>query len=240
MEFAEFKETLQKEAKKIKVIVTDEKAEKFYNYMLSLLEWNKKINLTAITEPNDVILKHFVDSFTIHDYIKKDAKMIDVGTGAGFPGVPLAILRDDIRVTLIDSLQKRINFLNEVIATLGLQNVEAIHTRAEDLAQNEKYREQYDVVTSRAVANMSTLLEYMLPFSKVEGVCVCMKGSNVEEELASAEKAARVLGGRLEKREEFFLSNQDNKRNIIIIRKISNTPKQYPRGQGKPAKMPIS
>ena len=240
MEFAEFKETLQKEAKKIKVIVTDEKAEKLYNYMLSLLEWNKKINLTAITEPNDVILKHFVDSFTIHDYIKKDAKMIDVGTGAGFPGVPLAILRDDIRVTLIDSLQKRINFLNEVIATLGLQNVEAIHTRAEDLAQNEKYREQYDVVTSRAVANMSTLLEYMLPFSKVEGVCVCMKGSNVEEELASAEKAARVLGGRLEKREEFFLSNQDNKRNIIIIRKISNTPKQYPRGQGKPAKMPIS
>lgn len=240
MEFAEFKDTLQKEAKKIKVIVTDEKAEKFYNYMLSLLEWNKKINLTAITEPNDVILKHFVDSFTIHDYIKKDAKMIDVGTGAGFPGVPLAILRDDIRVTLIDSLQKRINFLNEIIATLGLQNIEAIHTRAEELAQNEKYREQYDVVTSRAVANMSTLLEYMLPFSKVEGVCVCMKGSNVEEELASAEKAARVLGGRLEKREEFFLSNQDNKRNIIIIRKISNTPKQYPRGQGKPAKMPIS
>lgn len=240
MEFAEFKETLQKEAKKIKVIVTDEKAEKLYNYMLSLLEWNKKINLTAITEPNDVILKHFVDSFTIHDYIKKDAKMIDVGTGAGLPGVPLAILRDDIRVTLIDSLQKRINFLNEIIATLGLQNVEAIHTRAEDLAQNQEYREQYDVVTSRAVANMSTLLEYMLPFSKVEGVCVCMKGSNVEDELAAAEKAARVLGGRLEKREEFFLSNQDNKRNIIIIRKISNTPKQYPRGQGKPAKMPIS
>lgn len=239
MEFAEFKETLQKEAKKIKVIVTDEKVKKFYNYMLSLLEWNKKINLTAITEPNDVILKHFVDSFTIHDYIKKDAKMIDVGTGAGFPGVPLAILRDDIRVTLIDSLQKRINFLNEVITTLGLQNVEAIHTRAEDLAQNEEYREKYDVVTSRAVANMSTLLEYMLPFNRVEGVCVCMKGSNVDEELNAAEKAARVLGGRLEKREEFYLSNQDNKRNIIIIRKKANTPKGYPRGQGKPLKMPI-
>lgn len=239
MEFAEFKETLKKEAKKIKVIVTDEKVKKFYNYMLSLLEWNKKINLTAITEPNDVILKHFVDSFTIHDYIKKDAKMIDVGTGAGFPGVPLAILRDDIRVTLIDSLQKRINFLNEVITTLGLQNVEAIHTRAEDLAQNEEYREKYDVVTSRAVANMSTLLEYMLPFNRVEGVCVCMKGSNVDEELNAAEKAARVLGGRLEKREEFYLSNQDNKRNIIIIRKKANTPKGYPRGQGKPLKMPI-
>ena len=239
MEFVEFKEILQKEAKKIKVVVTDEKAELFYNYMKLLLEWNEKINLTAITEPNEVILKHFVDSFTIHDYIKKEAKMIDVGTGAGFPGIPLAILRDDVHVTLIDSLQKRVNFLNEVIAKLGLTNAEAIHTRAEDLAQKQEYREKYDVVTSRAVANMSTLLEYMLPFNKIDGVCVCMKGSNVDDELNAAEKAARVLGGRLEKREEFYLSNQDNKRNIIIIRKKANTPKQYPRGQGKPAKMPI-
>lgn len=240
MQFDEFKEILQKEAKKIKVTITDQKAEQFFRYMNLLREWNEKMNLTAITEPKDIILKHFVDSVTILDYIKKGANVIDVGTGAGFPGVPLAILREDIQITLIDSLKKRVNFLNEVTHTLGLTQVESIHARAEELAQSEDYRERYDIVTSRAVANMSTLLEYMIPFCKIDGVCICMKGSNVEEELKKSEKAARILGGRLEKREEFFLSNQENKRNIILVRKIAYTPKQYPRKQGKPAKEPIT
>lgn len=240
MQFDEFKEILQKEAKKIKVTITDPKAEQFFRYMNLLREWNEKMNLTAITEPNDIILKHFVDSVTILDYIKKGANVIDVGTGAGFPGVPLAILREDIQITLVDSLKKRVNFLNEVTNTLGLTQVESIHARAEELAQSEDYRERYDIVTSRAVANMSTLLEYMIPFCKIDGVCICMKGSNVEEELKKSEKAARILGGRLEKREEFFLSNQENKRNIILVRKITYTPKQYPRKQGKPAKEPIT
>lgn len=239
MDYTEFKEILQKEAKKIKISLTEEKMSELFDFMRMLLKWNEKINLTAITNQNEIILKHFIDSFTINGYILKNNKVIDVGTGAGFPGVPLAILRDDVSFVLIDSLQKRINFINEVITKLKLKNVIAIHTRAEELAQNIEYREKYDIVTSRAVANMSTLLEYMVPFVKKEGICVCMKGSNIEEELKNSERAISILGARLEKREEFYLSNKDNKRNIIVIRKISETPKIYPRKQGKPAKEPI-
>ena len=159
--------------------------------------------------------------------------------GQVFHGVPLAIIREDINVTLVDSLQKRINFLNDVIEKIKLNNVVAIHSRAEDLVQDLNYREKFDVVTSRAVANMSTLMEYMVPLNKKEGICICMKGANIEEELKKCENAVRILGSRLEKREEFFLANKENKRNIIIVKKISNTPKKYPRKQGKAAKEPI-
>ena len=239
MEYIEFSEILQKEAKKIKISLTEEKIKKLYKFMILLLEWNEKINLTAIVEPKEIILKHFIDSFTINGYISSNSKVIDVGTGAGFPGVPLAILREDVSFVLIDSLQKRINFINEVVKELDLKNIITIHTRAEELAQNSEYREKFDIVTSRAVANMSTLLEYMIPFTKKEGICICMKGSNIEEELKNCEKAVKILGARLEKREEFYLSNKENKRNIIIVKKVSKTPITYPRKQGKPAKEPI-
>ena len=239
MEFEEFKQILIKESKKIKIIITDDIAKKLYNYMCNLLEWNKKINLTAITNPNDIIIKHFIDSFTINTYINRDTSLIDIGTGAGFPGIPIAILREDLKITLVDSLQKRINFLNDVICKLELKNVIAIHSRAEEIGQDFNYREKFDIATSRAVTNMSTLAEYMIPFIKKDGICICMKGANVDEELKNCDKAVRVLGGRLEKREEFFLLNKENKRNIIIIRKVRSTPNEYPRKQIKILKEPI-
>jgi len=239
MEFDEFKSILQLQTKKFKINLTDDMLFKFYKYMNLLIETNKNINLTAIIEPKDIILKHFIDSLTINCYVSKRESIVDIGTGAGFPGVPLAILREDINVLLVDSLQKRVNFLNKVIEELNLTNVKAIHARAEELGQMTEYREKFDVVTSRAVANMSTLMEYMIPFANKNGICIIMKGSNIEEELKKAENAIRILGGKLEKREEFYLSDKENKRNIVVVKKILHTPSKYPRLQGKATKEPI-
>ncbi len=204
-----------------------------------MLEWNEKINLTAITEPDEIILKHFIDSFTIEKYIEKSSKVIDVGTGAGFPGIPLKIIRPDIEMTLVDSLQKRITFLEEIINKLGMTQISAIHARAEEIGKDENHREKYDCVTSRAVANLTTLVEYMIPLCKIKGKTICMKGSNIADELEEAQKAIKILEGKIENTESFTLPQTDIARNIIIIEKEKSTPKQYPRKAGTPAKQPL-
>ncbi len=210
----------------------------FEKYMQLLIEWNKKINLTAINTPEDIVLKHFIDSLTILKYINKEEKVIDVGTGAGFPGLPLKIAIPELAVYLADSLNKRINFLNIVIDELRLNNIQTIHTRIEDLGQNKLYREKFDVVTSRAVASFNILLEYMLPLLKIGGKCICMKGSNIEE-INNSKKALEILGGEIENIEELELPFSDIKRNIIVVKKIKTTPKAYPRKAGIPTKKPI-
>ena len=219
--------------------INDEQIKSFEKYMNLLLEWNEKINLTAITQPEEIKLKHFVDSLTVLKYINDDDKVIDIGTGAGFPGIPLKIMNENTKITLLDSLNKRINFLNIVIETLNLRNIQAIHGRAEEIARNKLYREKYDVAVSRAVANLSTLTEYMLPFVKIGGKCICMKGANVNEELERAQNAIKELGGEIEKIDNFFLSDNDNERNIIIIKKVKETKSKYPRKAGTPSKEPL-
>lgn len=224
--------------------LSDEKYNKFQKYMNLLIEWNKNINLTAITDKDEIELKHFVDSLTINKYISDNSKVIDVGTGAGFPGIPLKIYNESFDITLLDSLNKRINFLNHVIEELNLNKIKAVHSRAEDAAKNPDYREKFDVATSRAVANLSTLVEYLLPFVRVNGICICMKGPNVEEELGRAKKAIEVLGGRIEQVDNFKLaadgSENDLERNIIIIRKVRKCSNKYPRKAGMPSKEPIN
>ncbi len=235
----DFNGKLQQNAEKINISIKEDKVIKFKKYMDLLLEWNKKINLTAITDEDDIILKHFIDSLTIEKYVDPKQSVIDIGTGAGFPGIPLKIMNDNVEVTLMDSLNKRINFLNEVIKKLDLKNITTIHSRAEDLAKDNNYRERYDVAVSRAVANLSTLSEYMLPFVKVGGKCICMKGSNIDEERKIAEKAINMLGGKIVNIENFKLANTDNERNIIIIEKIRKTDSKYPRKAGIPSKEPL-
>ena len=239
MDFEEFKDELIIQAKKIDVILDEEQIQKFYKYMELLLEWNEKINLTAIVEPRDVILKHFVDSLTICKELQKNKTLADIGTGAGFPGIPVKILRPDLDITLIDSLNKRVNFLTMVIEALKLEKIVALHGRIEDFGKNKKYREKFDYVTSRAVANLSTLSEYMIPLIKIGGKCICMKGSNIDEELKNAEKAVKTLGGKIEKVDTFLLPDTDMGRNIILIKKEKATPNKYPRKAGTPTKDPI-
>lgn len=219
--------------------LNDEQVCLFDKYMDMILEWNEKINLTAITEKDDIMLKHFIDSATAGKYIDDNSKVIDIGTGAGLPGIPLKIINNTLNITLMDSLNKRINFLNEVISELDLKNICAVHGRAEELGRDKYNREMYDVSISRAVANLSTLLEYMMPFVKVGGVCICMKGPNVLEELEGAKKAIKELGGELEKIDNFMLPNSDIERNIIIIRKKNKINIKYPRRPGTPSKEPI-
>lgn len=201
----------------------------FEKYQELLLEWNEKINLTAITEEDDIITKHFIDSLTWLKYIKGDEKIVDVGTGAGFPGIPVKIVSRETKVTLVDSLNKRINYLNDVIEKLGLGNMETIHARAEELGQNEKYREKFDIATARAVANLKVLVEYCLPFVKVGGKFVCMKGSEYKEEVEEAKAHIGNLGGKITKIEEIILPETDIKHTIIIIEKVNSTPKSFPR-----------
>lgn len=240
MGFEEFCEILEKKAKKIGIVLNVKQIKNFFDYYLLLIEWNEKMNLTAITEVNDVILKHFIDSLTICKYIPQNAKIIDVGTGAGFPGIPIKIYREDTQITLLDSLNKRVLFLQEVINKLDLKNIEAIHGRAEEVARNNKYREKFDVVTSRAVANMSTLTEYMIPFIKIDGLCIMMKGFDYKEELEKSQRAINLLGAELKNVEEFILPDSDINRSVILIDKVKSTPKQYPRKAGMPSKNPIS
>lgn len=239
MDIEEFRKLMILYGEKIDIMFTEEQLRQFYKYMELLLEWNKKINLTAITEPNEVILKHFIDSLTINKYIKENSSIADVGTGAGFPGIPLKIFRPDLEITLVDSLNKRINFLNEVISKLDLKNIFTVHSRIEDFGKDKKYRESFDYVTARAVANISVLSEYLLPISKIGGQCVCMKGSNVNDELNEGENAINVLGGKVNCIDEFVLPDSDISRNIIIIDKVKNTPNRFPRKAGIPAKEPL-
>jgi len=237
MKKEEFSKELIEKLNKINVNIENVQIEKFYKYMNLLVEWNEKINLTAITEPKEIILKHFVDCITILKYVPSDAKIVDVGTGAGFPGIPLNIMNINPNYTLVDSLNKRINFLNEMINVLELENINTVHSRIEDFAKNNK--EKYDIATSRAVASLNVLLEYLLPLVKVGGFCICMKGANIQEELQNSKKALEILGGKIEKIEEITLPDSDNIRNIIIVRKIKSTPNKYPRKAGIATKEPI-
>lgn len=216
-----------------------EQLEQFFAYMNLLIEWNKKMNLTAIVEPNEIILKHFIDSITILKEIDNNSKIIDVGTGAGFPGVPLSIMNPTLKITLADSLNKRLIFLQEVVNQLGLKNIEIIHARAEELGKNKKYRENFDVATSRAVANLSTLSEYLIPLVKVGGKIISMKAGGAQEEIEAAKKAIKILGGKIEGIEEFKLPQTEIERTIILIKKEEHTPNKYPRKAGVPSKEPI-
>ena len=223
-------------ANKIKIELDDDKIKRFSNYMNMLLRWNEKINLTAITEEYEIVLKHFIDSLSVIKYIDS-GNIIDVGTGAGFPGIPIAILQKESKITLLDSLNKRIQFLNEVINKLELKNVTTVHSRAEDFGRENK--EKYDIAISRAVANLSTLVEYIIPFVKVGGKCICMKGSNIDEEIKNANFAIKELGGKIINIEKFELPNSDIKRTVIIIEKVNRTPIKYPRKAGIPLKKPL-
>lgn len=239
MEFEDFKNKINSKLASINIELSESKIKQFYIYMEELIEWNKKINLTAIVEMDDIIDKHFIDSLTASKYIKDGDTVIDVGTGAGFPGIPLKIERENLKIELLDSLNKRINFLNEIITKLELKNIITTHARAEDESVKPEKREQYDVAISRAVANLPVLLEYLLPFVKIGGTCICMKGSNIEEELKISEKALKELGGQIEKIDTFKLPNTDVTRNILVVKKIKQTPKKYPRKAGTATKTPI-
>lgn len=239
MELQEFKNSFSQKANKLGINISNNEMEEYYKYMNLLINWNEKMNLTAITEPNDIIDKHFIDSITILKYIESNKNIIDVGTGAGFPGIPIKILRKNNNITLLDSLNKRLNFLNEVIDQLELKEISTFHSRIEDAGQDKNLRKKFDIVTSRAVASLNVLAEYMIPLVKINGICICMKGSNIEEEIKDAKNAIEVLGGKIEKIDTIILPGTDMSRNIIIIRKIKDTPSRFPRKAGIPSKNPI-
>ncbi len=229
--------------KKINIELTDKQAGQFVKYYEMLVEKNKVMNLTTITEYSDVVVKHFADSLLVSNVIdlKSVNNIIDVGTGAGFPGIPIKIVFPDIKVTLLDSLNKRINFLNEVITELELENVKCIHGRAEDYGHNSEYREKYELCVSRAVANLSTLSEYCLPFIKVNGNFISYKASNIDEELSGAVNAIAKLGGKIEHTITLELPNETEvERNFVVIRKISKLNNKYPRKSGTPSKEPLN
>ena len=239
MEEKEFKEIMTDNLKYLNIELSDLQLEQFYKYMNILIEWNKIINLTSIVEPKDIITKHFIDSLTILNKIHKNDTIIDVGTGAGFPGIPIKIAFPTTKIVLLDSLNKRIKFLNEVISKLQLKDIETIHGRAEDYGRNKSHRENYDLAIARAVAPLNILLEYLMPFVKVKGTCLCMKGSNSKDEILNSKNAIKLLGGELVETGEFYIPNTDIKRNIIQINKIRNINNKYPRKAGTPSKNPL-
>lgn len=233
---------LMKEAcEEVGLELTEDQYNKFIDYMKLLQEWNEKINLTAITEDEDVIKKHFIDCIKIFksNAVKNAKNIIDVGTGAGFPGLPIAIMNPDVKVVLLDSLNKKINFLNAVVSKLELKNVETIHSRAEDGARNVNLREKFDIATSRAVANMAVLSEFCMPYVKVNGYFVALKGPSIEDELKEGQKAITTLGGNLERVIEVTIEETNLKHNIVEIKKINKSPKTYPRKAGTITKKPI-
>lgn len=215
--------------------LSDKALDDFDTYARLLVEWNEKMNLTGIIEPDEIVIKHFVDSLYLLDYIGEAKNAIDVGTGAGFPGLPLVIARPDMSVTLMDSLQKRLTFLDAVLSETNL-DAELVHSRAEDLGQNEEYREQYDIATARAVAPLNVLAEYCMPFVKVDGKFVALKGS--EDETEQSKNAIETLGGEIESNVSYKLPNGDS-RSIVVVKKISQTPTQYPRKTKKITTKPL-
>lgn len=234
------KEILKNAASEIGINLNDNQLDKFQKYYEILIEKNKVMNLTAITEVNDVVTKHFVDSISLINYFDLDnKKIIDVGTGAGFPGIPLAIILENTEFTLMDSLNKRINFLNEVIKLCDLNNVATIHSRAEDLGRNIEYREKFDICVSRAVANLSTLLEYCIPFVKVGGSFISYKSGNVDEELDASKSAQTKLSCIIDKKISFTLNGTDMSRSFVKFDKKGTLSKKYPRQAGKPKKEPL-
>ena len=225
----------------MQIPLSEQMAEQFMVYMSLLLEWNEKMNLTAITEKREVILKHFVDCLSLVPYLQvsEDTKMIDVGTGAGFPGLPVKIVCPKVSMTLLDSLQKRIGFLEESIHSMGLTKMKCVHARAEDGGQNPLYREQFDYCVSRAVANLAVLSEYCLPFVKVGGTLAALKGPDVLTEIAEAEGALEKLGGKIVEVKDVTIPFTELSHKLVFIKKVAPTPKQYPRKAGKISKNPL-
>lgn len=235
------KDILSSGLEQLGLSIDKDKMEKLLIFKDSLLEWNEKINLTSITEEKEIFIKHFIDSATClkSGMIKPGSKAIDVGTGAGFPGMVLKILRDDISMTLLDSLKKRVVYLEETSRKLALNQVDIIHGRAEEFGAKKGYREQFDIALSRAVAPLNVLSEYCLPYLKKGGYFLCQKGPSYKDELEEARKALELLGGSLDNIEEHQLPYSDITHYVLVIKKIENTPTKYPRKPGKPAASPI-
>ena len=232
------------ELSKHNIDLTEKQKNQFQLYFEDLIETNKHVNLTRITEEKDVYLKHFYDSITplfeFGDVFKENMTLCDVGAGAGFPSIPIKIIMPSLKITIVDSLAKRLTFLKGLVEKLGLSDVELVHGRAEDVGQNSKYREKFDLVTARAVANMTVLSEYCLPLVKKDGYFIALKGPKAEDELKTGQKALSVLGGKLIKDKELTLPNSDEERTLVLIKKIKNTPKKYPRQAVTPRKKPIN
>lgn len=229
--------------KEMNIAISDQQVGQFQKYYDLLIEWNSFMNLTAITELEEVLIKHFLDSvsliYAIPDLSEKEFTVLDLGTGAGFPGIPLKILFPKLKMTLLDSLNKRIKFLDEVIRVLQLQEIEAIHGRAEELSQNKNYREQFDLCVSRAVANLTTLSEYCIPFVKQNGFFISYKSEKIREEYDQSKKAIQLLGGEFYNQTDFYLPDTDIYRNLFVIKKTGITPIKYPRKAGLPSKEPL-
>ncbi|TCJ02155.1 16S rRNA (guanine(527)-N(7))-methyltransferase RsmG [Cytobacillus praedii] len=223
------------------ILLSPQQIQQYETYYSTLVEWNEKMNLTAITDKHEVYLKHFYDSISAAFYFdfRQPIHICDVGAGAGFPSLPIKIAFPELQVTIVDSLNKRIGFLEHLSNQLGLKNVQFIHDRAETFGQKKEHRETYDVVTARAVARLSVLSELCLPLVKVGGTFVAMKGASAKEELEAGKKAIAVLGGKLEQSYSFTLPQEESERNILIIKKEKSTPKKYPRKPGTPNKTPI-
>ncbi len=235
-----FKDILVEQAKLSRIELTDEQIEKLSRYYELLIEWNEKMNLTALTEPHDVALKHFCDSILLLTYaeIPENSSLIDVGTGAGFPSLPIKIVRPDIKLCLLDSLNKRLVFLSEVVKELGLNEVQIVHLRAEDGARKSDLREKFDYATSRAVAQLNVLSEYCLPYVKVGGAFLSMKGKYSEEEISNAKVGIKLLGGKTEKVDTYNLAD-GSERTIINVKKMSKTDRLYPRTSAKIKNKPL-
>lgn len=232
---------LEQGAASLGISLTEEQKNQFFSYYEFLVEKNKVMNLTAITEFDEVLLKHFLDSLACVKVLdlEKIETVIDVGTGAGFPGIPLKIVFPHLKVSLLDSLNKRINFLNEVCELLELKNIQTIHGRAEDFARNKDYREKYDLCVSRAVSNLSTLSEYCIPYIKEGGIFISYKSGKVKEETEAAENAVKILGGKIENISYFNLPGSSMERSLVVIKKVHRTSQKYPRKAGIPQKIPL-
>ena len=231
---------LIKEALNLGLEVSENANNLLVKYSNMLIKYNEFMNLTAITEPEEIKEKHFLDSITLllSGKLEKEKTVIDIGAGAGFPSLPVKIVRDDLKITMLDSLNKRIGFLNNVIRELELKDIEAVHFRAEDAGKDANYREKYDIATARAVADMAVLSEYALPFVKVGGYFIALKGNSPKEEIENAKKAIREMGGEIEEIKEILLPS-GIKHSLVIVRKVIPTPSKYPRKAGTPVKKPI-
>lgn len=237
----EKKDILVKALDSLNLVLEESQLDQLVQYYELLIEWNKVMNLTGITEYEEVVKKHFIDSLALIRVVdlSKELYVLDMGTGAGFPGIPLKIAFPNLNMVLLDSLNKRIKFLSEVILQLGLTKIEAIHGRAEEYAKKAEYRENFDVCVSRAVANLATLSEYCIPYVKIGGMFVPYKSGNIKEELMQSKGAIGILGGKVKKVEEFMLPDSDISRSFILIKKEKSTQKKFPRGGGKPSKEPL-
>lgn len=234
-------DTLVRGISELQLDIGNDKLEKFRTYKALLKEWNEKINITAIKDDEEIDVKHFLDSLTIFktNKITEGKRVIDIGTGGGFPGLPIKIVEDNLEVVLLDSLNKRLKFLDEVIKELGLEKIRTMHERAEDLGNNKDYREKFDIAVSRAVASLNILAEYCLPLVKPNGYFIAMKGSDSNEEINEAENAIKILGGELENKIDIRIPQSDIVHSLLIIKKIGHTPTKYPRQSGKIKKNPL-